>query len=71
MEYARGETELVIIVTAHLVVPVNEDELSLPIDHVRIPNEFELFLLGQTDAAGAPGLVQSQGFDGDFGYVVE
>ena len=71
MDYARGETELVIIVTAHLVVPVNEDELSLPIDHVRIPNEFELFLLGQTDAAGAPGLVQSQGFDGDFGYVVE
>jgi len=70
-DYARGETELVIIVSAHLVVPVSEDELSLPHDHVRIPNEFELFLLGQTDSAGAPGMVQSQGFDGDFGYVVE
>jgi Flp pilus assembly secretin CpaC len=62
---------LVIIVSAHLVVPVSEEELSLPIDHVRIPNEFELFLLGHTDGAGAPGMVQSQGFDGDFGYVVE
>jgi pilus assembly protein CpaC len=71
MDYARGETELVIIVTAHLVVPVSEEELSLPHDHVRIPNEFELFLLGHTDGAGAPGMVQSQGFDGDFGYVVE
>ncbi len=58
-------------VTAHLVVPVSEEELSLPSDHVRIPNEFELFLLGNTDGAGAPGMVQAQGFDGDFGYVVE
>jgi pilus assembly protein CpaC len=70
-DYARGETELVIIVTAHLVVPVSEEELGLPHDHVRIPNEFELFLLGQTDGDGAPGMVQSQSFDGDFGYVVE
>jgi pilus assembly protein CpaC len=69
--YARGETELVIIVTVHLVVPVSEEELSVPSDHVRIPNEFELFLLGNVDGAGAPGMVQSQGFDGDFGYVVE
>jgi pilus assembly protein CpaC len=70
-EYGRGETELVIIVSAHLVVPVDGEELSLPIDHVRIPNEFELFLLGHTDSAGASGMVQSQGFDGNFGYVVE
>lgn len=71
MDYARGETELVIIVTVHLVVPVSEEELAFPHDNVRIPNEFELFLLGNTDGAGAPGMVQSQGFDGDFGYVVE
>ena len=71
MDYSRGESELVIIVTVHLVVPVSEDELSVPHDNVRIPNEFELFLLGNTDGAGAPGMVQSQGFDGDFGYVVE
>ncbi len=70
-DYSRGETELVIIVSVHLVVPVNEDELSVPFDHVRIPNELELFLMGNTVGAGAPGLVQSQAFDGDFGYVVE
>jgi pilus assembly protein CpaC len=71
MDYQRGESELVIIVTAHLVVPVSEEELSIPHDNVRIPNEFELFLLGNTDGAGAPGMVQAQGFDGAFGYVVE
>lgn len=71
MDYARGESELVIIVTAHLVTPVSEAELSLPTDRIRIPNEYELFLLGNTEGSGAPGMVQSQGFDGDFGYVVE
>ncbi len=70
-QYARNETELVIIVTAHLVTAVTEDELSLPSDHVRIPNEFEIFLQGRTEVGGAPGMVQSQGFDGEFGYVVE
>jgi pilus assembly protein CpaC len=69
--YSRGESELVIIVTAHLVVPVDGDELALPHDRIRIPNEMELFLLGKTSGSGAPGMVQSQGFDGDFGYVVE
>jgi len=70
-DYARGETELVIIVTAHLVVPVDGDELALPHDRIRIPNELELFLLGRLSGASAAGMVQSQGFDGDFGYVVE
>ncbi len=70
-QFQRGESELAIIISVHLVTPVNGDQLSLPIDHVRIPNEFELFLLGNTESAGAPGMVESQGFDGDFGYVVE
>jgi pilus assembly protein CpaC len=69
--YNRGQTELVIIVTAHLVTAVGGDELSTPLDRIRIPNELELFLMGNTDGSGAPGLVQSQGFDGDYGYVVE
>lgn len=70
-EYNRGESELVFIVTVHLVVPVDGDELALPHDRVRIPNEMELFLLGKPSGEGAPGMVQSQDFDGDFGYVVE
>jgi pilus assembly protein CpaC len=58
--YNRGETELVIIVTAHLVVPVKEEELSLPHDRIRIPNELELFLLGQTNSTGSSGMFRAR-----------
>ena len=45
----RGESELVIIISVHLVTPVdNESDLALPTDRIRIPNESSLFLLGQT-----------------------
>ena len=71
--FQRGESELVIIVSAHLVTPVdNESDLALPTDRIRIPNESSLFLLGETvaPADGGAGLTGA-GFDGDFGYVVE
>lgn len=74
--FQRGETELVIFVTAHLVTPVDsEDDIALPTDRVTIPNERQLFLLGQPEGS-APGTgsgssISSAGFDGDFGYVLE
>lgn len=71
VDYQRGQTELVVIVTAHLVVPVTESELALPTDRVRIPNEAELFLFGQSEVPASIRDVAGQGFDGDFGYVVE
>ncbi len=71
VDYNRGQTELVIIVTAHLVTPVSDTDLELPIDRVRIPNEAELFLFGTTDLPATYSDVAGQGFDGDFGYVVE
>ncbi len=71
-DYQRNQSELVIIVTAHLVTPVDDgDSLSLPTDRVRIPNERELFLLGRTTAPAVFDGASGQGFDGAFGYVVE
>ena len=76
-DYQRGESELVIFVSAHLVNPVDSaDELQLPTDRVRIPNEAELFLLGRTHGGADPGTGLGLGmtgvdFDGEFGYVVE
>ena len=75
VNYQRGETELVIIVSAHLVTPVDdESQLALPTDRIAIPNEAELFLLGSPVGLG-PGAagsdISSQNFDGEFGYVVE
>lgn len=49
--FAKGETELVMIVTPRLVKPMKADMVSLPTDRVRNPTELELFLMGRTDKA--------------------
>ncbi|MEM7506272.1 MAG: type II and III secretion system protein family protein [Pseudomonadota bacterium] len=70
--FQKGDTELVIIVTVNLVVPVDDiNELALPTDRVQIPNEAELFLFGNSEGAGGAARVAGQEFDGDYGYVVE
>ncbi len=74
--YQRNETELVIFVSAHLVTPVDDvEELALPTDRIALPNDFELFLLGNTTGGvtqGASGVgIAGAGFDGAYGYVVE
>jgi len=73
--YARHQSELVIIVTVHLVTPVRGDALTLPTDRIRIPSESELFLLGKTAGRtgnkNVPSDVSSQDFKGSYGYVME
>jgi pilus assembly protein CpaC len=71
--YQRGETELVIFVSVHLVSPVDdESQLVLPTDRIAIPNEAELFLLGNTTGAVAPPLgLAGSGIDGEYGYVLD
>ncbi len=70
--FNRNQTELVIIVTPVLVTPVEAGErLSLPTDRVRLPNEQELFLLGEVEGRGVAPEVAGQDFDGPFGYILE
>jgi pilus assembly protein CpaC len=49
--FQKEETELVIIVTPRLVRPVHPDDIKLPTDRVRPPDEPDLFLNGRTDKA--------------------
>ncbi|GMG82934.1 type II and III secretion system protein family protein [Paralimibaculum aggregatum] len=71
-QFQKRQTELVIMVTVNLVTPVdNEDELALPTDRFGVPTEFELFLMGNALPGNGSNLLTTQGFDGDFGYVVE
>ncbi|EEW26326.1 type II and III secretion system protein family protein [Rhodobacter ferrooxidans] len=71
-EYQRAQSELVIIVTPHLVTPTRGEALALPTDRIRIPTERELFLFGKTSGArGATGEVARQDFSGSYGYVME
>jgi pilus assembly protein CpaC len=71
-EYQRAQSELVIIVTPHLVTPTRGEAFALPTDRVRIPTERELFLFGTVAATkGGAGEVARQDFSGSYGYVME
>jgi pilus assembly protein CpaC len=53
-DFRRQQTELVVIVTAHLVQPVDGEFLSSPTDSQNPPTDHELFLEGRVDAPDAP-----------------
>ncbi len=75
--YQRSQTELVIIITAHLVQPTRGEALILPTDRVALPTENELFLHGRTTGnrprptVGAAAEVAKQDFGGSYGYVLD
>ena len=75
--YQRDQSELVIIITPHLVTPVKGEALALPTDRIRPPTESELFLFGRTarpagaPTSGAAAEVAKQDFGGSYGYVME
>ncbi len=75
-DYRREQSELVIIISAHLVSPTRGEALSLPTDRVRPPTEAELFLFGRVagsrrPTAGGAGEVARQDFSSPYGYVME
>jgi pilus assembly protein CpaC len=75
--YQRKQTELVIIITAHLVTPTRGDALAVPTDRIKPPTEKDLFLFGRTASGtrtptkGAAGEVAKQDFSGSYGYVLD
>lgn len=75
-EYARDQSELVIIITPHLVTPTRGEALALPTDRVKPPSEKDLFLFGRVandtrPTRGAAGEVAKQDFNGSYGYVMD
>ncbi len=73
-EYQRAQTELVIIVTPHLVTPTRGEALALPTDRVRLPSEKEFFLFGKVQGRfddTPAGEVARQDYGSPYGYVME
>ncbi len=76
-EYGRDQSELVIIVTPHLVTPTRGEAFALPTDRVTLPSERDLFLRGKVDGnsrrprTGAAAEVAKQDFSGSYGYVMD
>ncbi|PKN06402.1 MAG: pilus assembly protein CpaC, partial [Deltaproteobacteria bacterium HGW-Deltaproteobacteria-7] len=79
-EFKKNETELVIIVTPHLVKPVDLAKQTLPTDQFVEPNDLEFYLLGReeglgggrtrTNADSGPPVAGGGGLDGDFGHIL-
>jgi len=83
-DYQRDETELVIIVTPHLVKPAAKGELALPTDFTGPPSDLEFFSLGtmEVNSDRKPGgkregsLVfgsdaKTGGLDGAHGHIIK
>ncbi len=80
-EYQKAQTELIVIVTAHLVKPLNVANLRLPTDTYIEPNDWEFYMRGWTDGSGykSPTAASPAGetgtsfpslLEGDFGHMV-
>jgi len=78
MAYQKNETELVIVVTPHLVKPLDMTKQTLPTDSLIEPDDLEFYLLGNLEGRGEKGtetgpgassLPGAGGLEGDFGYI--
>jgi len=66
-EFQKENTELVIIVTPHLVKPLDMAKQTLPTDFYVEPNDAEFYLMGKLEGAGSP-KAKKGAMDGDFGH---
>jgi pilus assembly protein CpaC len=69
--FQKSETELIIIVTPHLVKPLDRAKQSLPTDYYVEPDDTEVYLLGLMegrDKTGAGGITGE--LDGEFGHAM-
>jgi pilus assembly protein CpaC len=69
VSFQKSETELVIIVTPHLVKPMDLAQQPLPTDAFSEPNDVEFLLLGKLEGSGSQG-EPARKLDGEFGYSI-
>ena len=68
--FRRNETELIVIVTPHLVKPLDMAKQTLPTDAYVEPDDFEFYLLGRLEGKGKVHPVKGSGLEGQFGHIV-
>ena len=69
--FQNNETELVIIVTPHLVKPLNMAEQTLPTDFYIEPDDAEFYLWGIFGQSHKNAAVGEAELDGEFGHIFE
>ena len=77
--FQKNETELIIIVTPHLVKPLDMAKQTLPTDQFIEPDDFEFYLLGNLEGkektkpsapVPKPSSSKTHGLEGSFGHIV-
>jgi pilus assembly protein CpaC len=77
--FQKNETELIIIVTPHLVKPLDMAKQTLPTDQFIEPDDFEFYLLGNLEGkekikssapVPKPSSGKTHGLEGSFGHIV-
>ena len=68
--FLKNETELIIIVTPHLVKPLNMAKQTLPTDFYIEPNDAEFYLEGRMEGRENEQPAVSGELDGDFGHTM-
>jgi pilus assembly protein CpaC len=69
--YQKQETELIIIVTAHLVKPLNMADQTLPTDFYIDPDDAEFYLWGIFGKSHENTAFGEAELDGEFGHIFE
>jgi pilus assembly protein CpaC len=70
-QFQKNETELIIIVTPHLVKPLDLAKQSLPTDFYIEPTDAEFYLLGKMEGKKKKDTTDIQGkLDGKFGHAI-
>jgi pilus assembly protein CpaC len=68
--FRKNESELIVIVTAHLVKPLDMAKQTLPTDQYVEPSDLEFYLLGSMEGRGKPNPVKGSGLEGQFGHIL-
>jgi pilus assembly protein CpaC len=71
-EFLNQETELVIIITPHLVKPLESSKQLLPTDSYHEPDDIDFYLWGLSEARKKQSqpVKMSESLDGEFGHAI-
>lgn len=73
-DYARRETELVILVSPRLVQPAPAGSLATPVDNFVMPSDLDIFAFGRLESPQSgigPLGGGAGGIDGSFGHIIK
>jgi len=68
--FRKNETELIVIVTPHLVKPVDMAKQTLPTDQYVEPDDFDFYLLGNLEGREKTNPMKGSGLEGNFGHMI-